>query len=101
MGGLRSLSRPPPAHFAPHAAGARRALSAGKHRLLLEMIGVLIPTALAGGLVLYDLGSRSLWLDEGFTFAAASQHGAALLHAALRDGGNALSYYVGMHYWMD
>ena len=61
---------------------------------------MLVPTAVAGALVVHDLGSRSLWLDEGFTFTAASQHGVALLHAALKDGGNALAYYIGMHYWI-
>ena len=55
---------------------------------------------LAAGLVLYDLGSRSLWLDEGATFTTASQHGARLWQAALDDGGNMFSYYLGMHYWI-
>ena len=60
---------------------------------------MLATTALAAALALYRLGARSLWLDEGFTFAVASQHGAHLLQAALKDGGNAVAYYVGMHYW--
>jgi hypothetical protein len=66
----------------------------------LDLIGMLVPTGLAAGLVLYDLGSRSLWLDEGVTFTTASQHGSRLVHAALGDGGNMLSYYLSLHYWM-
>jgi mannosyltransferase len=54
----------------------------------------------AAGLVLHDLGSRSLWLDEGFTYTVASQHGAHLLPAALKDGGNMIAYYLGLHYWL-
>jgi hypothetical protein len=57
----------------------------------------LLPTALAAGLIGYRLGWRSLWLDEGDTFTTASQHGAALWHWALNDGGNMLTYYLGMH----
>jgi 4-amino-4-deoxy-L-arabinose transferase-like glycosyltransferase len=52
-------------------------------------------------LVLYRLGARSLWLDEGFTYAAASQHGTRLLSAALKDGGTSLSYYIGLHFWLE
>jgi mannosyltransferase len=61
----------------------------------------LIPIAIAGvvGLLLaaIDLGSRSLWFDEGSTFAIVSQHGAALWHGIAHDGGNMLLYYVVMH----
>ena len=72
---------------------------AGRGLARLDLIGMLVPTALAAGLVLYDLGSRSLWLDEGVTFTTASQHGSRLLQDALGDGGNMVSYYLGMHYW--
>jgi len=61
----------------------------------------LIPVVVAGAvgvlLAAIDLGSRSLWFDEGSTFAIVSQHGAALWHAIAHDGGNMLLYYVVMH----
>ena len=52
----------------------------------------------AGGLLAaIELGARSLWLDEGSTFAIVSQHGAALWHGIAHDGGNMLLYYLVMH----
>ncbi|MGH9297928.1 MAG: glycosyltransferase family 39 protein, partial [Acidimicrobiales bacterium] len=48
-------------------------------------------------LVLHDLGSRSLWVDEGATFAYASQRGIGLWHAVTADGGNMMAYYAAMH----
>jgi mannosyltransferase len=61
----------------------------------------LIPIAIAAGvgalLAAIELGSRSLWLDEGSTFAIVSQHGAALWHGIAHDGGNMLLYYLAMH----
>lgn len=61
----------------------------------------LIPIAIAatiGVLVAaIDLGTRSLWLDEGATFAIVSQHGAALWRGIAHDGGNMLIYYLVMH----
>jgi uncharacterized membrane protein len=61
----------------------------------------LIPIASAAlvGVVLaaIELGTRSLWLDEGSTFAIVSQHGAALWRGIANDGGNMLLYYLVMH----
>ncbi len=58
---------------------------------------MLVP-AIAGAIVcLVDLNTRSLWLDEGSTFAIASQGGAALWHGISHDGGNMLAYYLLMH----
>lgn len=58
---------------------------------------LLAPTAVATGLALYDLTSRSMWLDEGSTFAVASQHGAVLWHLLVSAGGNFFLYYPIMH----
>jgi mannosyltransferase len=58
---------------------------------------VLAPTALATGLALYDLTSRSIWLDESSTFAIANQHGVALWHLLVSAGGNFFLYYPLMH----
>ncbi|MFX6040748.1 hypothetical protein ABTE96_22510, partial [Acinetobacter baumannii] len=52
---------------------------------------------LAALLVLLELGTRSLWLDEGATIAISSPHGAALWHAIAHDGGNMLGYYLFEH----
>jgi len=86
-------------------AGATAGSRADRHRRWpvpsLDLIGVLLPTALAAGLVLYDLGSRSVWIDEGDTYTTASQHGASLWHWAFNDGGNMVTYYLGMHFWVD
>jgi uncharacterized membrane protein len=63
----------------------------------LDVLLMLVP-AIAGAIVcLVDLNTRSLWLDEGSTFAIASQGGAALWHGISHDGGNMLAYYLLMH----
>ena len=55
------------------------------------------PAVLAMALCLYELTTRSLWLDEAATVAIASQHGSALWHAITHDGGNMLGYYALLH----
>jgi len=55
------------------------------------------PAALAIALCLYELTTRSLWLDEAATVAIASQHSSALWHAITHDGGNMLGYYALLH----
>jgi mannosyltransferase len=55
------------------------------------------PAAVAIGLCLYELTTRSLWLDEAATVAIAGQHGSALWSAISHDGGNMLGYYALMH----
>jgi hypothetical protein len=72
-----------------------------KHWRWLEFGCLLVATALAAGLVLYHLGTRQIWVDEGDTFATASQHGLTLWHWALNDGGNMVAYYLGMHFWTE
>ena len=84
-----------------HVAGpghpARPRSSGASSLQPLDWFAVIVPTALAAALLLYDLGGRSLWLDEADTFTTASQHGSALWHWALNDGGNMVLYYLGMH----
>ena len=63
----------------------------------LDAAAVAIPALLATALCLYELGTRSLWLDESATFSIASQHGAAFGSALARDGGNMLGYYSLLH----
>jgi mannosyltransferase len=48
-------------------------------------------------LCLYQLTTRSLWLDEAATVAIVSQHGSALWSAMAHDGGNMLGYYALAH----
>jgi uncharacterized membrane protein len=62
-----------------------------------DALAVGLPALVAAVLCLYDLTTRSLWLDEAATVAIASQHGAAFGAALAHDGGNMLGYYGPMH----
>jgi hypothetical protein len=73
----------------------RRELSKGH---LLDAAAVIGPGLLAGGLSFYDVGGRSIWLDESASISIASQHGAALGAAMAHDGGNMLVYYALIHF---
>jgi 4-amino-4-deoxy-L-arabinose transferase-like glycosyltransferase len=64
---------------------------------LLDAVAVGFPALLALALCLYDLNSRSLWLDEAASIAIASQHGAAFGAALAHDGGNMLGFYGLLH----
>ncbi|HEY1523661.1 MAG TPA: glycosyltransferase family 39 protein [Solirubrobacteraceae bacterium] len=64
---------------------------------LLDIAAVGFPALLALALCLYDLNSRSLWLDEAASITIASQHGAAFGHALAHDGGNMLGFYGLLH----
>jgi hypothetical protein len=75
---------------------AARHLPAGRD-LRLDLIAAAIPVAIGGALCAVELNTRSLWLDEGASFAIASQHGAALWHGIAHDGGNMLLYYLLLH----
>ncbi|MFL5822492.1 MAG: glycosyltransferase family 39 protein [Solirubrobacteraceae bacterium] len=76
----------------PALAGVR--VHPGRAR---DLAAVAIPTALALALCLYQLSTRSLWLDEAATISIASQHGSALGAALAHDGGNMLGYYGLVH----
>jgi hypothetical protein len=71
--------------------------AAGHPRAPLDLIPIAIAATVGVLLAAIELGSRSLWLDEGATFAIVSQHGGALWHAVAHDGGNMLLYYLVMH----
>jgi len=71
------------------------AIGGGRRRL--DLAAIALPTLLAAGLCAYQLGTRSLWLDEAASFSIASQHGGALGPALARDGGNMLAYYGLLH----
>ncbi len=77
---------------APEAAGLPTAQSRWS-----EVAVVAGPAALAIALCLFELTTRSLWLDEAATVAIAGQHGSALWNAIAHDGGNMLGYYAVMH----
>jgi hypothetical protein len=74
---------------------ARRRL-AGRD-LRLDLIAVTIPVLVGALLCAIELNTRSLWLDEGSSFAVASQHGASLWRGIAHDGGNMLLYYLLLH----
>ncbi len=73
----------------------RPAATTGRFAGALAVTG---PALVGVALTAYELGTRSLWLDEGATVAIASQHGAALWSAIAHDGGNMLAYYVVLHW---
>jgi uncharacterized membrane protein len=62
-----------------------------------DVAAVAGPALLAVALCLYELTTRSLWLDEAATVAIAGQHGSALWSAMAHDGGNMLGYYAVVH----
>jgi mannosyltransferase len=64
---------------------------------LTDLLPIVIAVAAAAAVSAIGLNTRSLWLDEGSTFAIASQHGSALWHAVEHDGGNMIAYYLLMH----
>jgi mannosyltransferase len=74
-----------------------RRISSPARRVAVDMAAVIAPSALGAGLTFYDIGARSIWLDEGASIAIASQHGAALGAAMAHDGGNMLVYYALLH----
>jgi 4-amino-4-deoxy-L-arabinose transferase-like glycosyltransferase len=82
---------------APEAPPAQVPRTGRARSIPTGWIAVAVPTAAIAVLALFKLGSRSLWLDEGDTFTTASQHGRALWHWMLNDGGNMVAYYLGMH----
>jgi mannosyltransferase len=95
----RSPARPEPeaAEGTGTGGGGGRPLA----RRIAEIAAIVVPTALAAGLILYHLGARQLWIDEADTFTTASQHGRLLWHWALNDGGNMVAYYLGMHFYTE
>ncbi|HUY58867.1 MAG TPA: glycosyltransferase family 39 protein [Solirubrobacteraceae bacterium] len=64
---------------------------------LTDLLPIAIAVAAGAAVTAIGLDTRSLWLDEGSTFAIASQHGSALRHAVEHDGGNMIAYYLLMH----
>jgi mannosyltransferase len=72
-------------------------LSAPARERVIDAVALCAPAAIAAFLFLFELTTRSLWLDESATVAIASQHGGALGSALARDGGNMLGYYALLH----
>ena len=86
-----------PAAQALAEAEAEAGAEADRGRRLRTALVVLVPAAVALALSFYDLGTRSIWLDESATISIANQHGAALWSAMQRDGGNMLAFYGLVH----
>jgi mannosyltransferase len=74
---------------------ARRATS--QREQFADLVAVAVPSLLAVALCLYQITTRSLWLDESATVAIASQHGGEFGAALAHDGGNMLAYYALLH----
>lgn len=62
-----------------------------------ERLIVLGLTLVAGVACFYDLGSRSMWIDEVFSALVAGSHGVSVGTAVQVDGGNQLGYYALLH----
>jgi 4-amino-4-deoxy-L-arabinose transferase-like glycosyltransferase len=58
---------------------------------------VAVATGLSLALSLYDLGTRSLWLDEGYTWSVASLNTSSLMRDAHDQGGHLVFYYLVVH----
>lgn len=63
-----------------------------------DLLAIALPTLTGALLTAIELGTRSIWLDEGSTFAIVTQNGAALWRGIAHDGGNMLIYYLAMHF---
>ena len=87
---ITQTARPP-----VRTAEATRSAPGGAGRWDLAVVAG--PAALAVLLCLYELTTRSLWLDEAATVAIAGRHGSALWSAIAHDGGNMLGYYALLH----
>jgi mannosyltransferase len=83
---------PPRSAPAPAAATARHTFETWR-----SVAVTLVPAAVCAALVVYELSTRSLWLDESASVAIASQHGSALWSAIGHDGGNLAGYYLILH----
>ncbi len=95
--GLLTPGASAPPEPAPGVAAGAQPRGGRLVRPLLLVLVVGVPAVLAAALACYQLGARSVWLDESATVAIASQHGAALWHAIAHDGGNMLIYYLLEH----
>ena len=85
----------PPEVTISRGGHASEMLSAGRRGQLPAIrLGLAV---IAVPLALYDLGQPSFGLDEGSSFAIASQHGSAFAAAVAQDGGNMLLYYALLH----
>jgi mannosyltransferase len=87
-----SADGPPVPADARGGAVRRWAAAGGSH--LASHVAVGLATALTFSLCLYDLASRSLWLDEANRVVVAQQRGLAFWHAIAGDGGNQTVYYM-------
>jgi mannosyltransferase len=67
-------------------------------RAWLAGVAVAGATALSFGLGLYHLGSRSLSLDEGYTWVISSQSISTIFSQQRGDGGHLFLYYVMIHF---
>ncbi len=84
----------------PGGARSRRSVTGGgwlSNGRMLDVAVVAAPAVLAAILCLYEISTRSLWLDEAASVAIASQHGAVFGTAIAHDGGNMLGYYALLH----
>src|SRR5690349_8606154 len=58
-----------------------------------------VQTLVAFVATFHSLGHKSLWMDEGFSYAAAKQPLGSLLTLITRDETNMGAYYLVLHFW--
>src|SRR5436305_591056 len=94
-----SATGPAPERVHAHAfrRGDERLGDPARRERAARALALYGPALLAAALCLYQLTTRSLWLDESATVAIASQHGGAFGTALAHDGGNMLGYYALLH----
>ncbi len=76
--------------------GIRRHLTPRRQSILT----LVVLTLVAALLRLYMLGKRSLWIDEGSSFAIASARLPHLAHLLWLGESNMALYYVTLHFWL-
>ena len=93
--------RPPRAagDQASHEAEVRRDDVAGR-RLFLWRGAPVILTAATAGLVFARLGSKSLWVDEGYSVGVAGLPLSGIWEAVTTSEPNMSLYYVLLHFWI-
>ncbi len=81
----------------PRVRAPETAVRSASRGRLYDVAVVVVPAVVALALCMYELTTRSLWLDEAATVAIAGQHSSALWSAIAHDGGNMLGYYALLH----
>ncbi|MHB1536574.1 MAG: glycosyltransferase family 39 protein [Acidimicrobiales bacterium] len=92
QGGIGVMRRPSVRYVPRHAIRRQR----DRARMGAAAV-VAAATAANGGLALYHLGNRSLWLDEGYTWLISRERIHQIWAQSAGDGGHLFFYLVAVH----